>query len=104
MRLTKSTDDALRVLLYAAARPARRVSTEEISTAFGVWRHDLGEAVEKPGRAGWLERGRSAELTLACDAADTRPGDVVRSAEPALHLADALPRDARPASSQLPGG
>ncbi len=90
MRLTKSTDYALRVLLYAASWPDRRVSTEEISTAFGISLHNLGKVVHQLGRGGWLDlkRGRGGGLTLARDPTDIRLGAVVRSVEPDLHLVE----------------
>lgn len=95
MRLTKSTDYALRVLLYAAAHPDRRVSTEEISTAFGISLHNLGKVVNLLGRAGWLDlkRGRGGGATLARPPAEIGVGAVVRSVEPDFFVVECFDRD-----------
>lgn len=90
MRLTKSTDYALRVLLYLAAFPDKRSSTEAISTAFGISLHNLGKVVHQLGQAGWLDlkRGRGGGLSLARPPAEIVIGQVVRSVEPDLHLVE----------------
>lgn len=94
MRLTRSTDYGLRVLLYAAAFPDRRVSTEEISTAFGISLHNLGKIVNQLGQAGWLDlkRGRGGGLRLAQPPEAIGVGAVVRRLEPDLHLVECFDR------------
>ena len=94
MRLTKSTDYALRVLLYAAAHPERRVSTEEISSAFGISLHNLGKVVNQLGRGGWLDlkRGRGGGLTLGRPPEQIGIGAVVRDIEPDLFIVECFDR------------
>lgn len=94
MRLTKSTDYALRVLLYAAAHPDRRISTEEISRAYGISLHHLGKVVNLLGRSGWLDlkRGRGGGLTLARAPDAISIGAVVRSVEPDLFIVECFDR------------
>lgn len=90
MRLTKSTDYALRVLLYLAAFPDKRISTEAISTTFGISTHNLGKVVHQLGQAGFvdLKRGRGGGLKLAQPPADITLGAVVRRIEPDLHVVE----------------
>lgn len=94
MRLTKSTDYALRVLLYAAAHRERRVSTEEISTAYGISQHNLGKVVNQLGHGGWLDlkRGRGGGLTLARPPEEIVIGEVVRSVEPDFFVVECFDR------------
>lgn len=94
MRLTKSTDYALRVLLYLASHPDRRVSTEEIATAYGISLNQLGKVVRPLGLAGWvdLKRGRGGGLSLAAAPDAIGLGDVVRAIEPDLHLVECFDR------------
>lgn len=90
MRLTRHTDYALRVLLYAATYPDRRVSTEEISTAFGISTHHLVKVVNNLGRAGFLDlkRGRNGGIRLGRAPEEIVVGAVVRVTEPDLHLVE----------------
>ena len=90
MRLTRHTDYALRVLLYAATYPDRRVSTEEISKAYGISTHHLVKVVNNLGRAGFLDlkRGRNGGIRLGRAPEEIVVGAVVRVTEPDLHLVE----------------
>ncbi len=92
MRLTKHSDYALRVLLFAATHRERLVSTEEISTTFGISMHHLVKIVNKLGKAGFLElrRGRTGGLRLAKPPEQICLGEVVRCTEPDFHLVECL--------------
>ncbi|MCB9568191.1 MAG: Rrf2 family transcriptional regulator [Myxococcales bacterium] len=95
MRLTKHTDYALRVLLYAAAHDDRLVSTEEIASAYGISASHLVKIINNLGKVGFLEvrRGRSGGLRLARPPVEIRVGDVVRSTEPDFHMVECFDRE-----------
>ena len=61
MQLTKFSDYALRVLMYAHAAGGRRVTIEEIAAAHRISRAHLMKVVNSLTRAGYLTalRGRS---------------------------------------------
>lgn len=90
MRLTKHTDYALRVLMYAAAFPERLVSTEEISEAYGISTHHLLKVVNLLGRIGLAEvrRGRQGGLRLARAPEAITLGEVVRATEADFHMVE----------------
>ena len=90
MRLTKATDYALRVLLYAASFPDRQVSTEELAEAFHISLNHLGKVVNQLAQLGWIDarRGRGGGLTLARAPEAIGIGEVVRAIEPDLHLVE----------------
>jgi Rrf2 family transcriptional regulator, nitric oxide-sensitive transcriptional repressor len=90
MRLTKHTDYALRVLLYAGTWPDRLVSTEEISQAYGISNNHLIKIVNKLGKLGVLEvkRGRLGGVRLARPPEDINLGALVRATEPDFHMVE----------------
>ena len=60
MQLSRFTDYALRVLIYAAARPDARCLTADVAIAFGISRQHLVKVVNELQHLGYLEtvRGR----------------------------------------------
>jgi len=90
MQLTKFSDYALRVLMYAHAAGGRRVTIEEIAAAHRISRAHLMKVVNSLTRAGYLTalRGRSGGLVLARPAKDIRIGEVVRATEPAFAIVE----------------
>lgn len=87
MKLTTFTDYSLRVLMYLAAAPGRRVTVAEISQAFGISQHHLVKVVHQLGRQGWVDtvRGKGGGLLLARAPEHINIGRVVRDTEgPAL--------------------
>jgi len=90
MQLTLHTDYALRVLLYAAHFPERRVGTEEVSRAYGVSRHHLVRVVQTLAAGGFVtvSVGRAGGLALARPTAQIRIGDVVRATEASFRLVE----------------
>jgi Rrf2 family nitric oxide-sensitive transcriptional repressor len=83
MQLTLHTDYALRVLLYLAHFPDRRIGTEEISQAYGISKNHLVRVVQTLAEAGFVTAtvGRSGGVELA-----HRP--VVRSSEASFRLVE----------------
>lgn len=83
MQLTKFSDYALRVLMYAEHAGGRLVTIDEIAEAYGISRAHLMKVVNALTRAGFLTamRGRSGGLKLAKPAQSIVLGDVVRATE-----------------------
>ena len=83
MKLTSFTDYSLRVLIYLAAEPGRRVTIAEIAAAFGVSEHHLTKVVHFLGKQGWLAnvRGKGGGLGLAVAPQVIVIGEVVRATE-----------------------
>jgi Rrf2 family nitric oxide-sensitive transcriptional repressor len=83
MQLSAFTDYALRVLVYAAARPDQRCLTADVATTFGISRHHVVKVVNELQHLGYIEtvRGRSGGFALAQPAERIRLGDVVRRTE-----------------------
>lgn len=90
MQLTRFSDYALRVLMYAHAAEGRLVTIEEIAGAYRISRAHLMKVVNALTRAGYLTavRGRAGGVTLARPAEDIRLGDLVRATEPDFALVE----------------
>ena len=97
MKLTTFTDYSLRVLIYVAAAPARRVTINEIAQAFDISENHLVKVVHLLGREGILlnTRGRGGGLALARPASEIKVGAVVRLAEGGDYLAECFREDSR---------
>jgi len=83
MRLSKYSDYALRVLMYAALREPALATIVEVAGDFDISRHHLVKVVHALGRAGFLatHRGVGGGFTLARSSAKIGLGDVVRLTE-----------------------
>lgn len=90
MRLTKHTDYALRVLLYAAVHCERLVSTEEVAMSYGISANHLVKIINNLGKGGLLEvkRGRGGGLRLAWAPEDITLGAVIRQTEPDFYTVE----------------
>lgn len=90
MQLTVHTDYALRVLLYLAHFPERRVGTEEISEAYGISKNHLVRVVHTLGEAGFVRVtvGRGGGVELAKAPGEMRLGAVVRATEASFRLVE----------------
>lgn len=84
MRLTQYSDFALRVLMYAAAKPEKLLTIEDTARAYGISKNHLMKVVNQLIREGFLiaVRGRSGGFRLGRDPAEIRIGNVVRLTEP----------------------
>lgn len=84
MRLTKFSDYALRVLLYAASiEDGRLVTIGETASIYGISQGHLKKVVMNLIHAGFLQgtRGRTGGFRLARPASEIRLGEVLRSTE-----------------------
>ncbi len=90
MQLTRFSDYALRVLMFAHAADGRLVTIEEMADSYGISRAHLMKVANTLTRAGYLTgvRGRSGGLKLARPAASIVLGDVVRATEPDFALVE----------------
>jgi Rrf2 family nitric oxide-sensitive transcriptional repressor len=94
MQLNVFTDYALRVLVYAAARPSERCLTADVASAFSISRHHVVKVVNQLQHWGYLDtaRGRHGGFTLARPPRQIRVGDVVRRAEGTMVLVECFDR------------
>ncbi len=83
MQLTKFSDYAVRVLMFADSAEDRLVTIDQMSEACKVSRAHLTKVVNRLTRSGFLlaVRGRSGGLKLAKRPDDILLGDVVRFTE-----------------------
>jgi Rrf2 family nitric oxide-sensitive transcriptional repressor len=90
MQLSLHADYALRVLVYLGSHPDRVVSTQEISTAYGISKNHLVRVVQTLAEHQYInvKAGRSGGLGLARKTDKIRLGNVVRDAEPNLRLVE----------------
>ena len=90
MRLTVFTDYALRVLMYLALDPGRRVRIRDVAESYAISRNHLMKVVNKLTRAALIEssRGVNGGLILARPAAEITVGEVVRRCEDDLGLVE----------------
>jgi Rrf2 family nitric oxide-sensitive transcriptional repressor len=83
MRLSEYTDYTLRMLMYCAAHPDRRVTIGEWAERHGLSKNHLMKVDNDLARQGLVEttRGRGGGLRLSVDPEAIRIGAVVRAAE-----------------------
>jgi Rrf2 family nitric oxide-sensitive transcriptional repressor len=95
MQLNAFTDYALRVLIYAAARPESRCLTADVATAFGISRHHMVKVVNELQHLGYLDttRGRDGGFALATPPHRIGVGEVVRRTEGTMTLVECFDRD-----------
>ncbi|MEO1206647.1 MAG: Rrf2 family transcriptional regulator [Pseudomonadota bacterium] len=83
MRLCKTTNDAVRILVDCARSGDDLVKVAEISDRLGITPQNTFKIVHLLSRAGFVSavRGRYGGVRLAAPAADIRVGQVVRAIE-----------------------
>jgi len=83
VQLTYYTDYSLRVLMYLAIEPRRRVSISEIADSYDISRNHLVKVVHNLARGGFIEsyRGKGGGIELARAPAKINLGEVVRYTE-----------------------
>ena len=84
VRLTLSTDYALRLLMLVGLEPYRLVTIEEVADRFQVSKNHLMKVAYQLGQAEYLEtvRGRNGGLRLGKTPDQIVIGEVVRTMEP----------------------
>ena len=84
MRLTFSTDYALRLLMLVGLETEHLVTIEEVADRFRISKNHLMKVAYQLGQAGYLEtvRGRNGGLRLGKAPSQIVVGEVVRKMEP----------------------
>src|ERR1700746_3896629 len=83
MRLTFSTDYALRLLMLVGLESDRLVTIQDVADRFGISKNHLMKVAYQLGQAGYLEtvRGRNGGLRLGKAPSQIGVGEVVRRME-----------------------
>lgn len=95
VQLSLHSDFALRALIYLGTRRDRLVTTQEISSAYGISKNHLVRVIHTLAAQQYVEihAGRSGGLKLGREPQEIRLGDVVRYAEPNLRLVECFDRE-----------
>ena len=90
MRLTRHTDYAVRMLMFLALRDGQLGTIREIASAYSISRNHLMKVAHELQRNGYLEtiRGKGGGLRLALSPERIMLGDLVRTMEPDLKMAE----------------
>ncbi|MBO3737900.1 RrF2 family transcriptional regulator [Actinoplanes flavus] len=90
MRLNRSTDIGLRVLMLAAARPDDLLTIDVLADSVAVPRNHLAKVVQRLHHLGLLDtvRGRGGGVRLATGAAGASIGGLVRDLEGETEVVD----------------
>ncbi len=92
MHLTRHTDYALRVLMYAGTHGDRLVTIAEMANAYDISRNHLVKVVNELGHRGYLQtvRGKGGGVRLARVPEEIGVGQVVRATEEHLEIIDCV--------------
>jgi len=83
MHLTKFTDNSLRVLMYLAAHPDRKINISELAEECDVPRNHLTKVIHTMALKGLVEttRGKGGGVAMAHPVEKLSVGEVVRAME-----------------------
>lgn len=97
MRLTATTDFALRLLMYLAREPDRLCTIAEVAQAYDISEAHLMKVTHQLGLKGFIEtvRGKGGGLRLARPPQQIVLGDVVRDMETDFRIAECFASDGR---------
>lgn len=90
MQLTRFTDYALRVLIYAGLNAERKITIGELAEKYKIPKNHLLKVVHQLTKEGLLnsKRGRGGGLTVGKSLKSITVGYVVRRFEPRLNLVE----------------
>ncbi len=102
MLLTKYADYSIRVLIYLAERPGKKIPITAIADAYDISRNHLMKVSQNLARLGYIVgyRGKGGGIALAQPARNINLGQVLAQVEPNFRAAD--PR-ARPSVTSADG-
>ena len=97
MQLTSHADFSLRMLIYLAARPGRRVSIDAVAKAYGLSPNHLAKVAQHLVRLGWVAstRGRTGGLSLTEAAWGVPLGAMLKDLEARWDLVECFGPDSR---------
>lgn len=100
MHLTRHTDYALRLMMQLALFAPRRMTVEEVASAYGISKHHLMKVAQKLIENGYVRsvRGRTGGIELNCDVEAVSVGEIVRATEENLRLVECF----GPTSNECP--
>ena len=95
MELSRFTDYALRVLIYAASREGEKITLAELTQVYRISHHHLVKIVHFLGKEGYLHnrRGRSGGIVLGRKAEEIGVGEVIRKTETHLNLVECFDQE-----------
>ncbi|WP_411034146.1 Rrf2 family transcriptional regulator [Shinella sp. BYT-45] len=98
MRMTLHTDYALRMLIYAAARPDGACTVNDVAEAYGLSRNHLLKVAQTLRDLGLVEttRGRTGGIRLAKAPGEIAIGALIRATEEEFSLAECMQAQGRP--------
>ncbi|KEI70775.1 Rrf2 family transcriptional regulator [Endozoicomonas elysicola] len=91
MKLTKHTDYALRILMYAALQPeGQLLSIQEVTDTYDLSRNHVMKIVQKLGHEGYLKtlRGKGGGFTLGKPPEDINLGELVLCMETTMKVVE----------------
>lgn len=91
MKLTKHTDYALRILMYAALQPeGRLLSIQEVTDTYDLSRNHVMKIVQKLGHEGYLKtlRGKGGGFTLGKPPEAINLGELVLCMETTMKIVE----------------
>ncbi|MDR9486238.1 MULTISPECIES: RrF2 family transcriptional regulator [Sediminimonas] len=90
MRITKRTNLAIRVLMFCGANQGRLVTKSEIARCCNTSENHLAQVINQLGQLGYIRthRGRNGGLELARDMADIHIGEIFRTLESSVPIAE----------------
>lgn len=94
MRLTTSTDFALRTMMFLAAT-GERATIAEVAQLYGVSVNHIAKVVNQLARLGYVRsiRGIGGGVELARKPSEIRLGDVIQALEGNMHLLECVVTD-----------
>ncbi|MDA8364479.1 MAG: Rrf2 family transcriptional regulator [Gammaproteobacteria bacterium] len=95
MRLTVFSDYTLRVLIYLGLCQGRRVTIEQIASAYGISRNHLTKVVNLLATSGYVDtsRGKGGGLRLKVSPGEVSLGKVLRESESDSALVECFKRE-----------
>ena len=90
MRITKQTNIAIRILMYCAINTDRLVTKSEVAERCNASENHLAQVINQLGQLNYLrtQRGRKGGFALGRPATEIVIGDVFRSLEASVPLAE----------------
>lgn len=95
MRLNRSSDHALRLLMYLAANPGQRHTIADIAAHYAISRLHLMKIAHQLSLLGWVDssRGKGGGLQLAPSAYTLPLGQLLRQTESDCQLVECMGTD-----------